>query len=99
MPQLPVECTEASAMHVMCVWLETCLLSPSTSRADLHACRYMLRYYQDFPVARLAALEASGSVPPAGAPITVDWTDPAASALRRTCAPRPRACSITTLPH
>ena len=60
--KLPVECTEAEAMHVM----------------------YILRYYQDFPAARLEALDAAGLAPPAGTVLQVDWANPAASALRRT---------------
>lgn len=60
--KLPVECTEAEAMHVM----------------------YILRYYQDFPAARLEALDAAGLAPPAGSVLQVDWANPAASALRRT---------------
>ena len=60
--KLPVECTEAEAMHVM----------------------YILRYYQDFPAARLEALDATGLAPPAGTVLKVDWANPAASALRRT---------------
>jgi hypothetical protein len=45
----------------------------------------MLRYYQDFPAARLAALDAASAGPPAGAVIDVNWADLPASALRRTC--------------
>ena len=45
----------------------------------------MLRYYQDFPAASLAALDAAGKAPPAGTVVAVNWRDPAASAVRRKC--------------
>jgi hypothetical protein len=50
----------------------------------------MLRYYQDFTAARLAALDAAGAAPPAGTRVAPDWRDLAACALRRTCV---RACA------
>ena len=45
----------------------------------------MLRYYQDFDAASLAALEATGRAPPPGAVVKVDLDNLAASAMRTPC--------------
>jgi hypothetical protein len=45
----------------------------------------MLRYYQDYPAAKLAALDAASAGPPQGTIINVNWANLPASALRRMC--------------